>query len=163
MIFDNGALVDVGRDGTVWLGNDDGLTRFADGEWEHWTTADVLGPSYDFSYYDEPGVDYVGETQFEAAPDGSLWFSPWRRCPTEAGSFTWCRDGLARFDGQTLDRFLRGQYISMDIAADSSVWVLGAEESLDGRLDGGDPRWVLDDDEQRGLYVITPEAVAATE
>ena len=50
-------------------------------------------------------------------------------------------DGLARFDGQTLDRLLPGQCISMDIAADGSVWLLA------------------DDD----LYVITPKAVAAAE
>ena len=54
-------------------------------------------------------------------------------------------DGLARFEGTTVDRFLPGQCISMDIAADGTVWVLVGE------------------DEGRRLYVITPEAVAASE
>jgi hypothetical protein len=54
-------------------------------------------------------------------------------------------DGLARFDGETLDRFLPDQCISMDIAADGSAWVLADEE------DGGD------------LFVITPEAMRATQ
>ena len=37
-------------------------------------------------------------------------------------------DGLARFDGQRLDRFLPAQCISMDIAADGSAWVLAADD-----------------------------------
>ena len=37
-------------------------------------------------------------------------------------------DGLARFDGVSLDHFVPGRCITMDIAADSSVWVLAGED-----------------------------------
>jgi hypothetical protein len=51
-------------------------------------------------------------------------------------------DGIARFDGSTWQYFLSGHRVSdWDIAPDGSVWL---------RAD-------------HGLYVITPEAVAATE
>ncbi len=155
-------LVDVGPDGTVWqfggfsdelresFRDDEswGLARFADGEWAGWTSADLPEIRYDL------GLD----RQFKVAPDGSVWFSMWRNGPrTDTGTCepAWGQapvdldavdcDGLARFDGETLDRFLPGQSISMDIAADGSVWVLAGE------------------DKARDLYVITPEAVAATE
>jgi hypothetical protein len=161
-------LVDVGPDGTRWqfggfsdelrwdeltqsLRDDEtwGLARFADGEWEGWTSADLP------EIRDDLGLDY----QFKVAPDGSVWFSLWRNGPrTDNGMCepAWggpdavdpdaidC-DGLARFDGETLDRFLPGQSISMDVAADGSVWVLAGNE------------------QGRDLYLITPEAVAASE
>ena len=164
------ALVDVGADGTVWQdagscaghpGNPpepcgpDGLARFANGQWTEWTLAEVPDIALGFGH----------DGEFQVAPDGSLWFSRWRSADgtdprddelwqemwstgggydlVEAG-FLAC-DGLARFDGQTLDRYLPGQCISMDIAADGSVWM------------------VADGDEGRDLYVITPEAVARTE
>ena len=180
-------LVDVAPDGTVWrdaggcLGQEpampcgqDGLARFAGGEWAEWTSADLFADNVGF------GLDH----EFKTAPDGSLWFSLWQSAdgsalPRDGKSWTWeavgdgrllyhlapgsedapivvdvggtmdahtlaeC-DGLARFDGTTVDHFLPGQCISMDIAADGSVWVLA------------------DEDEGRDLYVITPEAVAAT-
>ena len=161
-------LVDVGPDGTVWqfggfsdelrwneltqsLRDDEtwGLARFADGEWEGWTSADLPQIRYDL------GLDY----QFKVAPDGSVWFSLWRNGPrTDTGTCepAWGQapvagllpdavdcDGLARFDGETLDRFLPGQSISMDIAADGSVWVLAGNEG-----------------EARDLYVMTREAVS---
>ena len=133
-------LVDVGWDGTVWQaeGPGDDLARFADGEWTRWTSADLPDVRL--------GLDY----EFKVAPDGSLWFSLWRSADGEPPGGDWwlavrdghlvC-DGLARFDGEAVDRFLAGRCTSMDIAADGSVWV------------------VSDDD----LYVITPEAVAAGE
>jgi hypothetical protein len=151
-------LVDVGLDGTVWQdagwckGEDpsfscgqDGLARLAGREWQHWTSVELPEISLGFGH----------DGEFQVAPDGSLWFSLWRSAdgtdPREVGGwqqawnhgdprgFLAC-DGLARFDGQTLDRFMTGQCISMDISADGSVWVLGDND----------------------LYVITPEAVAAT-
>ena len=116
----------------------DDLARFADGEWTRWSSADLPDVS--------PGLDY----EFEVAPDGSLWFSLWRGADGEPLGGDWwlavrdghlVRDGLARFDGDAVDRFLAGRCISMDIAADGSVWVLS------------------DDDRN----VITSEAVAAGE
>jgi hypothetical protein len=141
--FNYGDVLDVGPDGTVWLeGSASGglLSRYTLGEWVDWTAAN----------FPDIGLDY----QFEVAPDGSLWSSLWRSAdgsdPVLAG--WWERraavedgrlvcDGLARFDGMTWSRFLPGQCISMDIAADGSVWVLADNET----------------------YVITPEAVAASE
>jgi hypothetical protein len=142
-----GRLVDVGRHGMVWQAegpdNDasfpyNDLARLADGELTRWTSADLPDVRL--------GLDY----EFEVAPDGSLWFSLWRIADGEPPEGDWwlavrdghlvC-DGLARFDGESVDRFLAGRCTSMDIAADGSIWV------------------VSDDD----LYVITPEAVAATE
>jgi hypothetical protein len=155
--------VDVGPDGTVWadvgagwgdpaLPDDQvGFARSAGGEWEVWATADIL-----------PDIR-IGSTYFgyerEVAPDGSLWFSLWRG-PDDSGPFElewWC-DGLARFDGETLDRFLPGRCPLMDIAADGSVWLLATDEGALTPGEGGFP-----DDQTWDLYVITPEAVAATE
>ena len=85
---------------------------------------------------------------FEVAPDGSLWVG-WRvddekkfRC-----------DGVRRFDGAKWDHYLRDMCVAsgpvLDISTDGSVWVLASEtEGGKGPVD---------------LYVITPEAVAATE
>ena len=53
--------------------------------------------------------------------------------------------GSSASTASPLDRFLPGRCITMDIAADGSVWVLA------------------DKDKGRDLYVITPEAVAAAE
>ena len=59
-------------------------------------------------------------------------------------------DGVARFDGETWSRFLQGRCVeAMDIAADGSVWMLASKS---------DARFPL-----AHVYVITPEAVAATE
>jgi hypothetical protein len=155
--------VDVGPDGTVWadvgagwgdpaLPDDQvGFGRSAGGEWEVWATADIL-PDIRI------GSTYSGYER-EVAPDGSLWFSLWRG-PDDSGPWElewWC-DGLARFDGETLDRFLPGRCPLMDIAADGSVWVLATDEGALTPGEGGFP-----DDQGWGLYVITPEAVAASE
>jgi hypothetical protein len=165
------ALVDVGRDGTVWqdggIGDEvmetsfpgDGLARLAGGGWAAWTSDDWATWTSD----DLPDIEYgFGlDKQFEAAPDGSVWFSLWDSAdgsdPQKGRYWRWeerqtavedgrlACDGLARFDGETLDRFLPGRCISMAIAADGAAWVLDDEEGA------------------RDLYVITPEAVAASE
>jgi len=141
------ARADVGPDGTIWQAGSfprDGLARFTDGEWASWTPADLPEITYGGGSYGLP---------FMVAPDGSLWFGMWRDDPRhDAGPVlvnmgegrsvdVWC-DGLARFDGEALDRFLPGRCISMDIAADGSVWVVAGDE-----------------DEVRDLYVVTPGAV----
>jgi hypothetical protein len=160
-------LVDVGWDGTLWVDGeslswlaDEGvvlplpgaeLARLRDGEWEHWSAADLPQIRYGFGY----------DPQFEAAPDGSVWFSLWRSAdgsdPRLGGPWRWDErdaavrdgrmvcDGLARFDGESLDQFLPGKCVSMDIAADGWAWVLS------------------DVGEGKALYVITPEAFVASE
>jgi hypothetical protein len=163
------SAVDVGPDGTVW-GTEgdrwhDGLARFADGEWTRWTHDELpemawsRGGGMGFGI----GLRAFLDDEFRVAPDGSLWARLWRSGDSVgavAGGASvqdWEQrfyavedgraacDGLVRFDGETVDHFLAGRCISMDIAADGSVWALADAE------DGGD------------LYVITPEAVAATE
>jgi hypothetical protein len=133
----------------------DDLARFAEGvtddEWAPLTSADLPDIRYGL------GLDHP----FEITPDDGLWASLWRSpdggdprdgdgsisesllSAVEDGRLV-C-DGVAHFDGETLDRFLPGRCITMDIAADGSVWVLADEES------------------GKDLYVITPEAVAASE
>jgi hypothetical protein len=155
---------DVGPDGTVWHFGplakttgafepglelpDDGFydwgpVRFAGGAWDWWTQDDLP----------EGGLGVGLDDQFAVAPDGSLWASRWQGgkapkgvgwdIPLDDGSAA-C-DGVSRFDGETIDHFLPGRCITMDIAADGSVWLLAGDK------------------EGRGLYVITPEAVAAAE
>ena len=78
--------------------------------------------------------------EYLVAPDGSLW-ADW--LASEAGC-----TGVIRFDGLGLQRYLlpgmaAGDFCldGMDIAPDGSVWLMTEVD----------------------LYVITPEAVAATE
>ena len=155
---------DVGPDGTIWqlgpltpmrpdgteygrLG--EGLARFVGGEWELWRGSDLP----------EMGAGIAFDGEFDVAPDGSLWASLWQRGAKgdvpERGLWYWQEregaleddrvacDGVARFDGESVTGFLPGRCITMDIAADRSVWVL------------------TDEDRGKDLYVITPEAVAA--
>jgi hypothetical protein len=155
-------LADVGPDGTIWLGSNDGLGRLADGEWAGWRSADILGTRYGFGYdaTDDDDYDYLGAMQFEVAPDGSLWFSQWQmRDRTEP---LVC-DGIGRFDGRTLDRLLPGRCItSMDIAPDGTVWVLATDET-GWVFDNGEAHWILGGDEGRDLHVITLQAVPTPE
>ena len=131
-----------------------GLYRITSGELEGWAPDDLPVTGL--------GIALEEGGTFMAAPDGSLWASLWQRgngaVPPAGGLWTlqgreaidqydWdpqC-DGLVRFDGETADRFLPGRCVTMDIAADGSVWVLADEEK------------------GKGLYVITPEAVAGKE
>lgn len=157
---------DIGPDGTIWqlgplapmrpdgteygtLG--EGLARFMGGDWQRWRGGDVP----------EMGAGIAFDGEFVVSPDGSLWASLWQGGAKgdvpDRGLWYWQEregaledgrvacDGLVRHDGTTADRFLPGRCITMDIAADGSVWVLA------------------DEDEGRDLYVITPEAVAASE
>jgi hypothetical protein len=87
---------------------------------------------------------------YGVAPDGSFW-AAW-----SGGGVHGTPDalGVNRFDGRTWLRFLPGTQsgweAGMDIAPDGSVWVLAGTREANG---------VLDPD----LYVITPEAVVASE
>ena len=86
----------------------------------------------------------------EAAPDGRLWL-------TLRGDFeqteTEC-DGVASFDGQTWTRFLTGECIyGLDAAEDGTLWLLAGEPP---ERDNDGPGFIH-------TYIITPEAVTATE
>ncbi len=147
---------DVAPDGTIWSLGAEGLARFAAGAWDEWAPDDL--PDMSLGIALERGGAPV--STFRAAPDGSMWASLWQQGPggddppagglwgehwSEALRYDPACDGLVRFDGQSLDRFLPGRCVTMDIAAEGSIWV------------------VADADEGRDLYVITPEAVAADE
>ena len=143
--------VDVGPDGTVWHdgGEEDAaLYRFADGEWLRWTPDNLPDTGIRFGW--------DSDDQLKVAPDGSVWFRHGGRWEDQ-----WYCDGLARFDGETLDRLLPDQCISIDIAPDGSVWVLAGEERLQ-TYDPEERKWVFADDAW-DLYVITPEAMAVSE
>ena len=71
--LDNGALVDVGRDGTVWPATTTVSTRFAEAS-RNTGPRRRLGAELRLPLLRRPGVDYVGETQFDAAARTvSLW------------------------------------------------------------------------------------------
>ena len=157
----NGAFdradADVGVDGTFWgirdghygdPSGDDRLVRFDGTEWTTFQPPDWSRPD-DRSRWGEPHV----------APDGALWVPPQhgvveRDDDLGGGRRNVCGydiNGVARFDGETWSRFLQGHCIeAMDIAADGSVWMLASQSGA---------RFPL----VAHLYVITPEAVAASE
>ena len=54
--------IEVGPDGSIWLGISDGpLTRYKDGQWSY--------------YFSISGTDITGAEDLVAAEDGTLWFS----------------------------------------------------------------------------------------
>jgi hypothetical protein len=138
----------VGPDGTVWVslrqppegwsGDEPierrtGIARFDGTRWEEWGADD----------FPQDGIDPLGDSFWyqTVAPDGSLWATT-DEC-----------DGLARFDGESLTRYLPGYCIfSPDAAPDGSLWLVAAAGSSIQ-----DPTGLV------SPYVITPEAVAAKE
>jgi hypothetical protein len=135
---------DVGPDGTLWIGygpddsDDERLARLDGSEWQEYAEGpDPLG-----------GSPYqAGGERFEVAPDGSVWFNP----PGDYELTGTPCDGVANFDGESLAQLLRDACIfAMDVAPDGHVWLVAG--SFGGT--GGD---------RMHTYVITPEAVAATE
>ena len=140
---------------------DSALARFAGGAWEWWEPDDLPDMGLGIALEGESVENDFLLATFRAAPDGSLWASLWQRGPAgdeppagglwtgeqrhDKGRYDPQCDGLVRFDGENTDNFLRGHCITMDIAADGSVWVLA------------------DDEKGKHLYVITPEAVVASE
>jgi hypothetical protein len=131
-----------GPDGTLWVqvrglaaGHSDarGLARFDDPGWTMFTE-----PDGGLGWQGWTGPDgepvWPGQDLLTVAADGSFWL---RGRPTEDGC-----GGVAHFDGTAWTSYLVESCINdLAIAPDGSVW-----------LRGDDP-----------LYVITPEAVAATE
>ena len=158
---------DVGVDGTFWGIRDlyegrDLLFRFDGTEWTTFEPPD--GSLTDVAMRELAKDGWVPDDlqrsrwgEPHVAPDGSLWV-PSRlgvMDPDPAlggGHRSVCGpgiDGVARFDGETWSRFLQGRCVEvMDIAADGSVWLLASKS---------DARFPL-----AHVYVITPEAVAAT-
>jgi hypothetical protein len=136
------ARATMAPDGTLWalLRNwkQPTLARFDGSTWREWDRDDgVL--SIDDVYNDQE------LSFFEIAPDGSIWFNPTAKVRRA--------QGVARFDGDALTRYLRGLRIyAMDIAPDGAIWVQAGTYSVKN----GKERFGPVD-----VYVITPEAVAA--
>jgi hypothetical protein len=137
-------LVEVGADGTVWFASREPLT--ADGEpvedGDYLPPGDTFLMRYDGSEWQRWGqADGVPALWTDTVEDShpSLAQAP-------DGALWVVEDRIDRFDGSTWQQFLPGHKIGgWDIAPDGSVWVLA-----NGPYG-------------RGPFVITPEAVAATD
>ncbi len=90
----------------------------------------------------------LSQHRISVAPDGSAWLRARRFTSGPEGI---C-DGVARFDGETTTRYLTEMCVhDIDFSPDGAVWLQARWP-----YEGG-PRPEID------TYVITPEAVAATE
>jgi streptogramin lyase len=134
-------LLDVGADGALWVkASRTSVARFDDPGWTTFTEADGVKP---WGVPDDAFTDLL-----EVAVDGSLWLIG---TPTEE---PWDCCGVSHYDGTTWTSYLVGSLVhDFAIAPDGSVW-LGAHDVWLGAKGMANPL---------GLYVITPEAVAATE
>ena len=101
-------------------------------------------------YSSDDGVPLMGPRTYSwsflrAAADGSVWLTPDVEDPASC-------EGIARFDGRTLARYLADVCVyAFDIAPDGAVWV---QASSPPTATGAG---------HVNTYVIAPEAVAATE
>jgi hypothetical protein len=149
----------LGADGTLWRDTRGVLVRFDGTEWNTFEPPDGTD-------YRKRGSRWGG---LHVAPDGALWAPirtkereyalDWGELRTAIIDRPICEagiDGVVRFDGVTWSRYLQGHCIeSMDTTADGSVWLL-ASESGARSAEAEDPLI------QTHVYVITPEAVAAS-
>jgi hypothetical protein len=141
----------AGPDGSLWLvgtrpnevhQRGPALARL---DRDGWSTFDAM--EVGFGWGQGVGV-FLGSYLLDVAPDGALWLNA---SVENAGEHA----GVARFDGASWQRFLDGHTVhDLDAGPDGAVWVRAADASTEGQgaVDGA-----VD------LYVITPEAVAATE
>ena len=152
--------VELGSDGAVWLAGVSPLMVDAEpvrsGDSPFAAPAEPFVMRYDGTGWQRWGPDEGvpsltwSRPQLAQGPDGGLWVSArpdiWFM-PPDATDPPF--DGIARFDGSTWRYFLSGHDVSdWDIAPDGSVWL---------RMEDPDNYF------GSGLYVITPEAVAASE
>jgi hypothetical protein len=125
------------RDGVLWSVRPDTgtLRRFDGSDWQAWRLDEL-----DL----RPGGWWGSADRYLVAPDGSLWAHDVGSPTNDGAAHAAPCPPLARFDGVTVQRFLPetcGGPVSLDVAADGSVWVASEHD----------------------LYVITPEALGATE
>ena len=108
-LMDNHVLsITVARDSAVWVGTDNGVSRFDGANWQHYTTENGLAGNHTSS--------------IEVAPDGTLWFNS--------------EQGISRFDGKTWAKYTPpGKYQfdtaanSIAIAPDGTLWA-GTDENV---------------------------------
>jgi hypothetical protein len=164
--------VEVGPDGTVWFAGYgplivDGepvpdpawhlcnvrtklgelfLMRFDGSEWQRWGPADGVPP-----------LGYVSDATLIPTPDGGLWLSMHPNPVPDWFKPTPCSEqwGVAHFDGTDWHHFLAGHCVLgwfTALAPDGSLWLAADPDHTDPNTEN-----------YPYLYVITPEAVAATE
>jgi hypothetical protein len=120
--------VGVGSDGTVWAhwkmeDPDGGWSATSPEQWARlqggaWTTFDAPAE------LPRASSPHDGGLHFAVAPDGALWLAPAAGLIDSRGC-----DGLARFDGVELRRFLPGLCMyGLEIGPDGSVWVLAGAD-----------------------------------
>jgi streptogramin lyase len=136
----------AGPDGSLWLVGGDwntsgGQRRFAlarlgsDG----WSTYEVMDAGIGWG---QSLGSFANNLVVGVAPDGALWLNA-------SGENVGDHAGVARFDGASWQRFLDGHSVhDLDVGPDGAVWVRASHGELPGAVES---------------YVITPEAVAATE
>jgi hypothetical protein len=162
----------AGEGGTFWADldivrdDDDGfepyLVRYADGHWTGFGKDEGV-PILDWHTY---------TSRIAVDGDGRVWIAPgngdgW---PADLNDELGAADGpvgVLAFDGQRWSRFLDGVQINrVAIADDGTVYATGLNGCTEGEYFGpegyGCPLSAVDPS-VGGLYVITPEAVAASE
>jgi hypothetical protein len=148
---------DVGQDGTLWARGESQrmMVRFDGTRWTEYGEADGVPPLWEL--FGMPG-------DIEVAPDGSVWVNstPLIR-ETDDGSIDDTSGegdvcgGVYNFDGTTWTHYLHGTCVyDMDISPDGTTWLRGGTFDLNTDEFGSASGPVE-------VYVITPEAVAATE
>lgn len=124
----------VADDGTLWWAGVRGFERPRDL---------VRFDGSIWQTFEIPVVARMGPLGTTVAPDGSVWVG--------SGAYDERGSGLHRFDGTAWTRFLpQFTIFSLDIGPDGAVWFIANVEPGDNR-------------DHAGLYVITPEAVLATD
>jgi hypothetical protein len=153
-------LWDVGQDGTLWARSEHEQRRMLRFDGTDWT-----------EYDEADGVPQMGghemPADIEVAPDSSVWVNSIPRLIREtddgsiddtSGEGDVC-GGVYNFDGTTWTHYLHGTCVyDMDISPDGTTWLRGGTFDLNADFDRS--RSTSGPVE---LYVITPEAVAATE
>ena len=168
----------VATESGVWARHTRGIWHYADGAWEPITYGDPDAGTMPDGVFWGIGPGPTGDDETLYRHDGTGWQAMVPREQRMLGSWIIAPHavrtgrqllgrlvrrgalgtpdvlGVNRFDGRTWVRFLPGMEVSwlsgMDIAPDGSVWVLAGTRGLD-------TDWATD------LYVITPEATAASE
>jgi len=144
-VVDGGPDAGAMPDNVFWAlggsrtGSDETLHRHDGTGWQGWSLKEQGMTPYWGAHPDEYAV----------APDGSFWTGWTDRSDGDC-------EGVNRFDGQTWMRYLPGMCPSgVDIAPDGSVWLVAREWDDCEAAQGPEPGPYL--------YVITPEAMTATE